>query len=153
MEINEAKRTLYSRLHSAGHLLDACVFHHCHVTLEVGKGYHFPDSPYVEYKGVVPKEDLERLRVAVEEEANQRVTAGGEIYAVVTDYEEASVLCGGSLPNYIPKGSRPRIVVVGGLGCPCGGTHVKDIREIGNMKVPRIRVKKGNTSVSYQIQP
>jgi len=36
-------------------------------------------------------------------------------------------------------------------GCPCGGTHVSDISEVGEVKVTQIRVKKGVSKVSYNL--
>ena len=50
MIIDENKRRLYARLHSAGHLLDVAVSN-IGLSWQPGKGYHFPDSPYVEYIG------------------------------------------------------------------------------------------------------
>ena len=43
---------------------------------EVACGSH---SPFVEYRGVVPAGQIEDVRLAVEEEANRRVTAGGAV--------------------------------------------------------------------------
>lgn len=44
---------------------------------------------------------------------------------------------------------RVRVVSVGGLGCPCGGTHVRDTAELGAVKVEAIKVKGKVTRVSY----
>jgi Ser-tRNA(Ala) deacylase AlaX len=51
MVIDEAVRKLNARLHSAGHLLDVAVSR-LKLDWKAGKGYHFQDSPYVEYVGV-----------------------------------------------------------------------------------------------------
>ena len=32
-----------------------------------------------------------------------------------------------------------RIVTVGGVGCPCGGTHVKNVADIREMRVTKIK--------------
>jgi Ser-tRNA(Ala) deacylase AlaX len=58
------------------------------------------------------------------------------------------------LPPYIAAGSTPRVVVMlaGTEGCPCGGTHVADVAEIGAVQVTGVRVKKGVTRVSYTIE-
>jgi Ser-tRNA(Ala) deacylase AlaX len=44
-----------------------------------------------------------------------------------------------------------RVVIVHELGCPCGGTHVADIAEIGNIVISKIKVKKGNTQICYRL--
>ena len=45
-----------------------------------------------------------------------------------------------------------RVVNVGGLGCPCGGTHVRDTKELGKVVVGAIKVKGKVTRVSYTIE-
>ncbi|CAA7034482.1 unnamed protein product [Microthlaspi erraticum] len=150
--VDESRRKLNSRLHSAGHLLDLCIQKVGLGHLEPGKGYHFPDGPFVEYKGIVPQDVLQVKQKELEAEANELISKGGKVYAAILPYEDASVLCGGSLPDYIPKGSTPRILRLGeNIGCPCGGTHVSDISDIVSMKVTQIRTKKGMTKVFYTI--
>lgn len=124
--VDASRRNLNSRLHSAGHLLDVCV-KNVGLSLEPGKGYHFPDGPFVEYKGTVPQNDMQSKQVELELEANKLISKGG-------------------------KGTCPRIVKLGDHpGCPCGGTHVSDISEIGSMKVSQIRTKKGMTKIFYNV--
>ena len=54
----------------------------------------------------------------------------------------------------LPKDRTTRVVVVKDLGCPCGGTHVKDIAEIGlDFVVTGIKVKKNKTKISYRLSP
>ncbi|VVA97886.1 unnamed protein product [Arabis nemorensis] len=150
--VDESRRKLNSRLHSAGHLLDLCMQKVGLGHLEPGKGYHFPDGPFVEYKGVVPQNELQGKQKELEAEANELISKGGKVYAAILPYEEASVLCGGNLPDYIAKGSTPRILRLGeNPGCPCGGTHVSDISDIISMKITQIRTKKGMTKVFYTI--
>ncbi|KAL5785231.1 hypothetical protein ACOSQ2_007623 [Xanthoceras sorbifolium] len=150
--VDESRRKLNSRLHSAGHLLDACMQSVGLGHLEPSKGYHFPDGPYVEYKGTVPQSELQSKAKELELEANALISRGGKVSVAVLPYEEASKLCDGCLPDYIPKDSTPRIVKLGNSpGCPCGGTHVSDISKIVSMKVSQIRTKKGTTKVFYTV--
>ncbi|XP_022722458.1 uncharacterized protein LOC111279710 [Durio zibethinus] len=152
LQVDESRRRLNSRLHSAGHLLDVCVRNVGLGHLEPGKGYHFPDGPFVEYKGMVSPNELQTKQREIEIEVNALISKGGKVYAAVLPYEEAAELCGGSLPDYIPQGSTPRIIKLGdNPGCPCGGTHVSDISEIISMKVTQIRTKKGTTKVFYTV--
>lgn len=152
--VDVQRRELNSRLHSAGHLLDVCMRNVGFDHLEPVKGHHFPDGPFVEYKGTIPQNELQSKQKELEIDANALISKGGKVSAAVLPYDEASELCGGSLPCYIPKSSTPRIVKLGkNPGCPCGGTHVADIAEIRSLKVSQIRTKKGVTKVSYAIGP
>ncbi|XP_071730447.1 uncharacterized protein [Rutidosis leptorrhynchoides] len=153
LSVDESKRKLNSRLHSAGHLLDVCMEKVGLTHLEPTKAYHFPDGPYVEYKGTVPQTELQSKQKELELEANNLILKGGKVSVGVYPYEQASALCGGCLPDYIPKESTPRIVKLGDFfGCPCGGTHVSDISDIVNIKITQTRTKKGVTKVYYQIE-
>ncbi|KAI5079501.1 hypothetical protein GOP47_0004980 [Adiantum capillus-veneris] len=148
--VDQDRRVLNSRLHSAGHLLDVCMQNLGLAYLEPGKGHHFLDGPFVEYKGSIPATELESTREGLETEINHLINLGGKVKANIVSYEEASAMCGSKLPSYISKEDKPRIVCLGeNFGCPCGGTHVADISCIGKVKVTQIRVKKGVTKVSY----
>ncbi|KAI4369563.1 hypothetical protein MLD38_017989 [Melastoma candidum] len=151
LQVDKARRQLNSRLHSAGHLIDACLKNVGLGHLEPGKGYHFPDGPFVEYKGVIPQNELQSKQMELEIEVNKIISRGGHVAVAILSYEEASKQCGGSLPHYIAKDSTPRIVTVGNHSCPCGGTHVIDLKELISIKVTQIRVKKGMTKVSYTV--
>ncbi|KAG6496425.1 alanine--tRNA ligase-like [Zingiber officinale] len=152
LHVDPQRRDLNSRLHSAGHLLDVCMHKVGLSHLEPGKCYHFPDSPFVEYKGLIPQDLLQVKQKELETETNALILTGGKISASILSYDEASNCCGGVLPSYIAKDSSPRIVKLGDHpGCPCGGTHVEDIANIRSMKITQIRTKKGSTRVSYSI--
>lgn len=150
--VDESRRKLNSRLHSAGHLLDACMQNVGLGHLEPGKGNHFPDGPFVEYKGTVPQAELQNKQKELELEINALISRGGKVSAAILPYEEAAEMCGGSLPDYILKGSTPRILKIGNYpGCPCGGTHVSDISDIISVTVTQIRTKKGLTKIFYNV--
>ncbi|KAL0368237.1 UNVERIFIED_CONTAM: hypothetical protein Scaly_1042600 [Sesamum calycinum] len=175
LTVDEGRRKLNSRLHSAGHLLDICVRNVGWDHLEPGKAYHFPDGRnpmilrqklyYISSEDVqcftshlwntkaVPQNELQSKPKELELEASKLISKGGKVSVSILPYDKASELCGGSLPDYIPKDSTPRIVQLGySLGCPCGGTHVNDISEILNLKVSQIRTRKGVTKVSYNVE-
>ena len=59
--VDEAKRRLNARNHSAGHLLDIAMNQVGRDDLKPGKGYHFPTGAYVEYIGAVDAKDRESL--------------------------------------------------------------------------------------------
>src|SRR3989338_11565238 len=49
-KVDEERRKLHSRIHSAGHVIDMAVYE-LRLPWVPGKGYHFPDGPYIEYEG------------------------------------------------------------------------------------------------------
>ena len=56
------------------------------------------------------------------------------------------------LPARTPADRTTRVVIVKDLGCPCGGTHVADIAEIGiEFEVKSIKVKKNKTKIAYKL--
>jgi Ser-tRNA(Ala) deacylase AlaX len=58
------------------------------------------------------------------------------------------------VPPYIPKGQDLRVVKLTkeDEGCPCGGTHVKNVTDIEGIEITKIQKKGKNTRVSYIIK-
>ncbi|XP_073525921.1 alanine--tRNA ligase-like [Phyllobates terribilis] len=145
LQVDGSRRSLNSRLHSAGHLLDVCMNNIGLGHFEPSKGYHFPDGPFVEYKGIIPQSEQQLKREQLEQEGIALIYKGGKVYAATLPYDDAAQLCDNHLPDYISKDSTPRIMKFGdNPGCPCGPTHVNDISDIKSLK---IRTKKGLTKV------
>jgi len=132
--------------------LDVALMNIGQTQLEPGKGHHFPGGAYVEYKGTIPAEQREEVKKKAELELEKLIAAGSDVKVVITPYDQIKELCG-NVPDYLPKGQPARIVtLVGKMGCPCGGTHVKNIKDIGSVKVRKFVCKSGTTRVSYDIQ-
>jgi len=58
----------------------------------------------------------------------------------MVDYEKGKELMGGSVPTYIPVNKPFRYVKICKIdkGWPCGGTHVKHIKELGEIIISKI---------------
>ena len=148
--VQEERRSLNSRIHTGGHLIDTAMIN-CGYDLHPVKGYHFPDSPYVEYEGMIDPEDRERICRELEVEANKLIASGQVVESfIVEDYDQLKEHCS-TVPAYVPKDKPIRVVKVGGVGCPCGGTHVADLSQVGELTVPKIKAKSGNIRVSYRV--
>jgi len=149
LKVDAEKRLLHAKLHSAGHLLDSAL-ENVGVKLVPGKGYHYPDGPYVEYSGKIPGENREEIWKNLEREANRLVSEASPVLVEMASPQRVEEMYG-SFPDYLPKTSDARMVKIGGLWCPCGGTHVRDLSQIGQIKVTKIRVQKDKTKISYAV--
>jgi Ser-tRNA(Ala) deacylase AlaX len=146
--VDRARRVLNSRLHSAGHLLDEAV-KNIGLSWTPTKGIHYPGQAAVEYSGTV--DNAEALKATLETEVNRLIGAGYEVRAEMVDLADLP-----KRSDFVPlnlPGNKPiRVVTMGGAkGTPCGGTHVRDISEIGPMKIRYIKAKKGDIKVAYEI--
>jgi Ser-tRNA(Ala) deacylase AlaX len=133
--VDPEKRKLCARLHSAGHLLDAAVSAiRPPLKWVPDKGFHFPDGPYVEY---VLADDSRKLDPKEKD-------------AVLTDIQanmDRLVASGGCVNIQYKNGLRH--IEMAGEVCPCGGTHVAKLSEIGGIKVKKMQNKQGNVRLSY----
>lgn len=149
--IAKDRRLLNARLHSSGHLIDIAMTQ-LGLTYPASKGYHFPDSPYVEYEGEIDPVAKEKLITDLQRTTNQLIADNMPVRVALTDANGAEQLCGGGLPDYIDKSKPIRIVTIGNHpGCPCAGTHVKELKELGSLTIAKIRTKGQRIRVSYGV--
>ena len=90
--VDEAKRRLYARVHSAGHLLDICMSKAGRTDLKPSKGFHFASGAYVEYIGNVEADKREALVATLNEKALEILTqtpAEMSVFKKMCTYEEA----------------------------------------------------------------
>jgi len=134
-KINWPNRFLLMRRHTAAHLLDYCLATHTSSRVETTDSW-LGDDPYVGYGGPVPSNlDLERLQ----DLANSLIQKGLNVEVTTLDRAVAERLVAGA-PNIarLPKSEKLRIVTIEGqLPIPCGGTHVRNLKEVGALEVRR----------------
>ena len=156
--IDEVKRRLFARIHSAGHMLDMAMTMAGRTDLQPSKGYHFADSSYVEYIGTVEEKDRPVLIAKLNENCSKIIESTPEsmhVFKKVCTYDEANTHLSkaGGVPPYIPKGQSLRVLKLTeeDYGCPCGGTHVEHVKDIVKVTISKI-VKKGKSiQVKYEI--
>lgn len=147
--VDSDRRDLHSKLHSAGHVVDMAV-HALKLPWIPGKGYHFPNGPYVEYEGTAAPEDRERLKKDIEEKCNELIAQGAAAKILFVDKDKMAEVCA-HVPDYIPEGKPARVILFGGFGVPCGGTHVKNISELKHITIRKVKPSGKNIQVGYDI--
>lgn len=149
--VDHERRMVNTRLHSAGHVLDMAV-DKLGLDWVAGKGQHYPHLSAVEYSGTWQLEQAEDVRIAIEKQANEFVAQALDNSLVFMSVEEMHKVVK-HVPDNIPKNKPGRVVMYGDdFGIPCGGTHVKNLREVGTIKIPKLKEKKGVIRVSYAIE-
>jgi len=121
------------RRHTAAHLFD-----HCLATV-LGKRVETTDSwvgdeSYIGYRGEIPTTG--HLQEA-EKMENELILKGAKVTSQLMTREQV-VAYASDAPNLarLPTGATLRVVTIEGCGgIPCGGTHVRNIREIGQFKL------------------
>lgn len=150
-EVDKDTRRYHSRLHSAGHLVDLAV-ERSGYQWKPGRGAHFPDMSYVEYSG-----EFDALNTAVYQEAIQKhidsiIEDGGSVTSSRVSPDEAR-----TRSKYIPETILLKYELIhlatynGVFDICCGGTHVRDITEIGKVTITKVKKKDKAIRVSYTI--
>ncbi len=154
LHVDEARRRLHARLHSAGHALDVAVLQ-LQLGLRPTKGHHFEDAPFVEYYGKLPPEagTAEEVVAALNVKMRALVEEGVPTEVQTTSKAEAATLLAGGEHDvaHFAEDAPVRLVSVGGNLCPCGGTHVQDTKELGVVEVTKVKTKKNVTKISYRL--
>ncbi|KAL1888091.1 hypothetical protein Sste5346_009778 [Sporothrix stenoceras] len=158
--IDVDKRILYSRLHTAGHVLGAAVRHLVEKEVEGFdelKASHFPDAASCEFRGKIEGTWKDPIQARVAEYISKAMP-------VEIDWWDAADFRKNGLERLIPQPAAPssttseaptekwRIVrIVGAEVYPCGGTHVDTTDLCGETKVTKISRSKGISRVSYAL--
>jgi Ser-tRNA(Ala) deacylase AlaX len=149
-KVNEATREINTRLHSAGHLIDMALSTFKPDWTPV-RGAHYPHMSFVEYQ--VPDGEqiddafVKHLQAAVSELSKS--TYQNQLRFMSKD--EMTSYCR-HVPENLPINKPSRIVLYADdFGIPCGGTHVKNVQEIGQITVTKAKIKKGLAKVSYTV--
>ncbi|MCH9626726.1 MAG: hypothetical protein S4CHLAM2_03540 [Chlamydiales bacterium] len=131
LTVDIAKRTLFARLHSGGHLLSSVVGE-LYPALQGYKGNHFPDGQaFVVFKGK-PLPDKTELQSAVEKRVAELIESRTQMI--------------------VDNDNSPRSVHFEGLETyPCGGTHVRNASEIIGITIRNVKAKKGELRIGYDV--
>ena len=153
--IDVERRLLYSRLHTAGHVLGASVRHLLEKEIEDFdelKASHFPDSAACEFQGSIEG----KWKESIQNKLDGYIAAKMPVQIEWWDEEDfRSRGLERLIPDrsLVPAGEKSRVVnIVGAEVYPCGGTHVDSTDLCGSVTVKKISRKQGNSRVSYVVQ-
>jgi Ser-tRNA(Ala) deacylase AlaX len=145
--VDHERRNVNTRLHSAGHVLDMATSS-LRPNLIPAKGAHYPHMSFVEYEGIIddPEELTKALQVKIDELLAQKITNTLKF----VNLDELKTLCR-HVPANLPSNKPIRVVLYGDFGVPCGGTHVKNLSDIGKLEITKVKSKKGITKIGYRV--
>jgi Ser-tRNA(Ala) deacylase AlaX len=151
--IDGVKRLLYSRLHTAGHVLGLAVAELGPLIPDVvdTKAQHYPEAAYVEFRGLIDGKHKDAIQAKTDELVERRLPVKLHWW----DMDELHAKCRAVLDGFtLPEGEKARAVEIEGIGAyPCGGTHVEDSSGVGKIVVGKIKRAKGMTKISYTVEP
>lgn len=134
LNVDAVLRTLHNKNHTAGHLVDYALYN-LGYTLISDKAYHFPQGPYVEYQGILEQNEREQLLPKLEKAVNDLISQAlpVNIMLINNDPQKRAMV----VSNFQP--------------ILCGGTHVLNTKDIGQVTIRKIKNEKGNLRVSYAV--
>lgn len=150
LHVDPVRRALHRRLHSGGHVVDLAL-KRLGIHWVPGKGYHFPDGPYVEYEGSLGEADKEELRGKIENTCNKIIQENIPTRIEFVSSEELQKR-GFEIPPSLDPGKPLRIVYYGDFGVPCGGTHVDQMGDLRHLTIRKIKQEGGKIRVAYDVE-
>lgn len=148
-EVDHDRRQLNTRLHSAGHVIDRAV-DSLGLDWVATKGQHYPDLSAVEYAGTWDPENTDSLKQDIEARANEFTKSGSSNTLKFMTPDEMKSVCK-HVPENLPTNKPSRVVLYDDFGIPCGGTHVRNIADVGEIRIQKLKQKKGVIRVTYEI--
>ena len=147
--LDKERRLLNTRYHTAGHLL-ASVAESLFPEIRAIKGHQFPNEAYVEFKGIPKNDDF--LVEQLYSELKNLTASGSEVQTFYLNTEELGELVE-LLPYQLLERQDIRVCKIGEFApVPCGGTHVRNLNEIGEIIITKYKSKKGKMKISYEVQ-
>lgn len=153
--IDTEKRLLYSRLHTAGHVLGASVRHLVKNEVENFaelKASHFPGAAACEFQGLIDGKWKDAIQKKVDAAIATKLLVSVEWWDE-NDFHSRGLEYLMPDKGLVAPGEKFRMVNIAGLDVyPCGGTHVDTTDLCGHTTVRKITRKQGQSKVSYSIE-
>jgi Ser-tRNA(Ala) deacylase AlaX len=131
-KIDSEKRILFSKSHTAGHLLGSIVLK-LYPELKAKKSYHFLDGPNIVFIG-------DNLSEICKEKVNFIENVEKNIKNIIE--------MGAEISTDLKNGTR-LIEMKGFHTLPCGGTHLRNVNELKEVKIRKVNISNGDLKVCY----
>lgn len=96
--------------------------------------------------------DASEIIDAIQRQVDDIVEKGGVNTIRFMDQSEMQTVCR-HVPDYIPANKPARVVIYrDDFGVPCGGTHVRDLKMVGQIEITKIKRKNGPIRVGYKLR-
>lgn len=146
------RRYRLMKMHTAAHLLSAIIRKVKGGGVKVVSAHKDYDTSRIDFNVKIAREELP----TIEEEANKAISKGAEVKAFFLKRDEATKYVaryGEDVGLVPPEVEEVRVVEIVGLhAVACGGTHVRDLREIGGIRILKRQSKgKGITRLIYTL--
>jgi len=148
--IDWGNRLLLMRRHTAAHLLDYCLATQSRSRVETTDSW-LGNDPFVGYGGNPPSNlDVKQIQKL----GNQFIQKELNVQIESLSRADAERLIA-SAPNFarLPKMETVRIVTIQGqIPIPCGGTHVRNVKEIRAMEVSRTELAEAGFRLHFEVK-
>ena len=146
--VHGERRFLNASHHTAGHLL-ANIVEILYPSLKATKGHSFPKESYIELQNPESLTSFESEKISLG--LQWALKFGFLITSFEIDplsFEQQFY----KLSYPVPANKKFRAVQIGEYPpIPCGGTHVEDTREIGEIKIGKIKYTADCVRISYEV--
>ncbi len=136
LKLDQDRRLLNAKSHTAGHLMGSIVEKLAPELVGI-KGFHFPEGPNVEFTGKLTSYASDELLKKTNEIMKEEIDKQVELSVRESESGEKN----------------NRVVFIPGYeGTPCGGTHLKNLNQLKEVAIKKIKFKSGITKISYTFQ-
>jgi alanyl-tRNA synthetase len=148
LTIEQSKRLLHAKLHTAGHLISNIIEKH-YPNCQAVKGHHYPDVAYVEFK---VKGNAQFSIDNINDFINEAINSDFYLEHKEVESSKLPEVCP-NLSFTVPTNKSLRIVRIGEFPfSPCGGTHVKSTKSLAGLKIVKIKSKDTLARITYEIE-
>jgi len=150
LEVNQERRLLNARIHTAGELLRLVALR-LYPEWQHLKSCHFPEQASVEFLGLIDTSERAEALFQIEKEVHQLINLD---LSVETQFIDAITIreMGVQVPSELPSEQFLRVIIIDDEVICCGGTHVKQLSEIGSVSIRKIKSSQGaQIKISYAV--